>query len=192
MKTVLSVKQTEKVPFLLTLVGEDGEEEVCRLTRVEYEAVGSPSAGTPLDEETEEKIRAFSEAHAAYSAALRILSFGDNNQRALSQKLKKRGFSQASTNAVIETMQKRGYINEKDQAYRLCVHAANRKLWGPRKILLTLLGKGYSQATVKEALLRATEAGEIDFTETRRALLKKKCRETDPHRIRAFLYRYGF
>lgn len=191
MKTLLSVKQTEKVPFLLTLMGEDGE-EVCRLTRSEYEAVGSPLAGTPLDEACEERIRAFSEAHAAKSAALRILSFGDNNQKALSQKLKKRGFSAASAKEAIEAMKKRGYIDEKDQVYRLCVSAANRKLWGQRKILLTLLSKGYAQADIKEALTQAIAAGEIDFEVTKRALLEKKGSDADPQKIRALLYRYGF
>ncbi len=192
MKTLLSVKQTEKVPFLLTLVGEDGEEEVCRLSRGEYEAVGSPLAGTLLNEETEERIKSYSEAHAATSAALRILSFGDNNQKTLSQKLKKRGFSEEATQTAIEAMQTRGYIDEKDQVYRLCVSAANRKLWGPRKILLTLLGKGYAANDVKEAIARAVAAGEIDFTATKRALLEKKGAEDDPQKIRALLYRYGF
>ncbi len=192
MKTLLSIKQTEKVPFLLTLVGEDGEEEVCRLSRSEYEAIGAPLAGTLLDEACEERIKSFSEAHAANSAALRILSFGDNNQRALSQKLRKRGFSEASVAAATETMQRRGYINEKDQVYRLCVSAANRKLWGPRRILLSLLGKGYAQTDIKEALARAVATGEIDFTETRRSLLEKKGANADPQKLRALLYRYGF
>lgn len=192
MKTLLSVKQTEKVPFLLTLLGEDGEEEVCRLLRSEYEAVGAPLAGSLLDGDTVERIRAFSEAHAANSAALRILSFGDNNKKTLSQKLRKRGFSAASTLSAIEAMQKRGYIDEQDQVYRLCVSAANRKLWGPRKILLTLLGKGYAQADIKDAIARAVTVGEIDFTATKRALLEKKSSEDDPQKIRALLYRYGF
>ena len=192
MKTLLSVKQTEKAPFLLTLLGENGEEEVYRLTKSEYEAVGSPMPQTSLDEETEERIRAFSEAHAASSAALRILSFGDNNRKTLLQKLCKRGFSKEAATGAIEAMQARGYINEKDQVYRLCVSAANRKLWGPRKILLALLCKGYAQADIKEALRQAIAEGEIDFTKTKRALLEKKGAGDDPQKIRALLYRYGF
>lgn len=192
MKTLLSVKQTEKVPFLLTLLGENGEEEVYRLTKSEYEAVGSPLAASRIDEETEERIKAFSEAHAARSAALRILSFGDNNRKALSQKLKKRGFSEATSQAAVEAMQKRGYIDEKEQVYRLCVNAAKRKLWGPQRILLTLLGKGYAQADIKEALTKATAAGEIDFTVAKRTLLEKKGVGNDPQKARALLYRYGF
>ncbi len=192
MKTLLSVKSTEKVPFLLTLVGEAGEETLYRLTRGEYEAIGAPTRGMPIDEETEERIRAFDEAHAAVSAALRILSFGDNNLKTLREKLRRRGFSEAATASAVESMQRRGYIKEEEQVYRLCVGAANRKLWGPRRILLTLCAKGYAQEAVKEALARAEAAGEVDFAKTRRALLEKKGPKDDPQKIRAFLYRYGF
>ena len=192
MKRLLSIKQTEKVPFLLTLRDEAGEESLYRLTKSEYEAVGAPTVGSLIDEEVEERIAALNEAHAATAAALRILSFGDNNQAALTQKLRRRGFSAAAAEKAVEAMQRRGYINEEEQVYRLAVAYANRKLWGPRKILPALLAKGYAQADIKKALCRATESGEIDFEALRQVLLEKKLTEKDPQTARALLYRNGF
>ncbi len=193
MKKLLSVKKTEKIPRLLSVEEEGDIPSLYRLTEAEYQKIGAPAPGSLLSEETEAAVICMDEAHRAQGAALRILSFGDNNRATLLRKLRQRGFSEAAADTALGKMLARGYIDEEAQLSRLCVNAANRKLWGPRRILASLAAKGYPPADIKQAIETAAAAGEIDFAANREALLQKKLNDDgDPQKKKALLYRYGF
>ncbi len=188
---VLALAKTKAAPVLLTAATAEGEPERYPLTEAEYRDLGAPLVGDILTEEGAEQLLAYAARHRARAAAFRILSFGDNNRAALTRKLRARGFSAALTAEVVGEMVARGYIREGDQLER-AVHAAAGKLWGRQRILLALAAKGYDRTEVEACLDRLTEAGELDFAETRRRLIEKKMKGgEDPAALRALLYRYG-
>ena len=188
---VLSVGKSRTAPILLH-AARDGEEAVgYRLSEGEYRALGAPSVGDILTEEIAEQLVAYDARHRARSAAARILSFGDNNRAMLIRKLRTRGFDAALSEAVASEMCERGYIREGDQLER-AVLGAVKKLWGARRIADALAAKGFDRGEVTACIDRLVAAGEIDFQESRRALIAKKLPpDADCNARRALLYRYG-
>lgn len=196
MITVLSVGSSEKAPVLLTLLSEaDGGTErlLCPLFEKEYQSLGSPAAGTVLSEEEETLLLSLWEEHKAKEAALRLLSFGDNNANGLFRKLRGRGFSSAAAESAVSQMVGRGYIRERDQLYRLVRSLANGKLFGEERIRQHLITAGYRREDVANAIAEAVSSGDVDFIENRKKLLKKKLPEgAAPQKAAALLYRYGY
>lgn len=188
---VLSVGKSRTAPILLH-AARDGEEAVgYRLSEGEYRALGAPSVGDILTEEIAERLVACDARHRARSAAARILSFGDNNRAMLIRKLRTRGFDAALSEAVANEMCERGYIREGDQLER-AVLGAVKKLWGARRIADALAAKGFDRGEVTACIDRLVAAGEINFQESRRALIAKKLPpDADYTARRALLYRYG-
>ncbi len=191
MLTLLAVGKTKTVPVLITAVTDAGDTAKYGITEGEYAALGRPAVGDVLDGEREECLLSMDEAHRAYSAAVRILSFADNTAAALCRKLRARGFSTAAAEGAVAVAIRRGYLREDDLLER-SVLAAARKLWGPRRITEALAAKGFSRSDVEEVLGRLTEAGEIDFAASRRRLLEGRLHGEPPEKKKAFLYRYGF
>ena len=191
MLTILSVGKTKTVPVLLSAVTETGETVKRGITEGEYTALGRPAVGDILDGEREACLDTMDEAHRAYSAAVRILSFADNTAAALLHKLRARGFSAAAAEGAVAAVIRRGYLREEALLER-AVLAAARKLWGPRRITEALSAKGFCRADVEAVLLRLEESGEIDFRESRRRLLDGRLRDEPREKQRAFLYRYGY
>ena len=165
-----------------------------RLSQRRYEALGSPVAGERLDDEM---LAALAEAEGeirALSKAESLLAYGDNSANGLCRKLRQRGYSQENAEAAVAHVLQKGYIREGEQAYRLVVAAANRKCWGPRRIVADLSHKGYPAETVRRAIAQAESEGEIDFEESKKALLQKKFGEEQPSPLdrRRVLYQYGY
>ena len=189
---ILSVRSTKAAPFLLTVLCEEGEEPVrLGISEAEYASLGSPAVGDILDGAEEEALLAMDARHRARAAAFRLLSFGDNNRAALVRKLRIRGVSAALAEEVADEMAARGYIRE-DDLLRREVLASAKKLWGPRRIADALTAKGYPREDVLACIQALAEAGELDFSAVRRALIKKRAAGRDAAATRALLYRYGF
>ena len=190
---ILSVGKGRTVPVLLLASREDGAAP-CRyvLSTGEYEALGSPEAGTLLTEEEAEALCLYDERHRAVQAAGRILEFGDNTPARLLQKLRVRGFSADAAARAVAKMVERGYIREADQLER-AVQAAGRKLWGPRRITEALAARGFDRGAIAACIDRLCEAGELDFAAARQRLLAEKLpADMPPEKRRAYLYRYGY
>ena len=189
---ILSVRKGRTVPVLLFALSE-GQEEPKRygLSEEEYRALGSPTVGSLLTEEEQDALLTYDERHRAHAAALRILEFSDNNSRQLMRKLTLRGFSREAAERATAEMVERGYIREGDQLRRAVLVAA-RKLWGPRRIVAALAAKGFDKQEVEETVEALVTEGELDFSASRRRLLEKAGKDTDPARLRAMLYRYGY
>ena len=143
MLTVLSVGKSRVSPVLLTVAPSEGEPQKYGISEGEYLALGSPRPGDTLEGEREERLIALDEGHRARRAAANLLAFGDNNTASLMRKLKTRGFSHEAAEAATAAMVGRGYINEQAQLDRAVALAANRKLWGARRIADALTAKGY-------------------------------------------------
>lgn len=136
------------------------------------------------------------EANAHYAAtvrALRLLAAGDQSALGLARKLRERGVDKALATTVAADMKEQGYIREGRQAYRLAVIRANAKLWGRRRITADLVAKGYPAATVRLAIAKAEEDGEIDFAALSHRLCEEKLGENpDRDEKRKLLWKHGF
>ena len=159
----------------------------------EYARLGSPVAGDTLDEDT---LAAHAEAEGRMKAtekAVSLLSYGDNSCRALCRKLRAKGYDRETAEAAVARMLQKGYIREEEQARRLAIVCATRKLWGRRRIVAHLAEKGYDLSLAHRVIDEAVEEGEIDFAETAAELLSRKLDEDAPAlERRKLLYRYGY
>ena len=188
---VLSVGKSHTAPILLHAAREGEETVGYRLSEGEYRTLGAPAVGDILSEEAAERLAAYDARHRARSAAARILSFGENNRAMLIRKLRTRGFAAELAEAVADEMCERGYIREGDQLER-AVLSAVKKLWGARRIADALAAKGFDRVEVTACIDRLEAAGEINFQESRRALIEKKLpADANCNERRALLYRYG-
>ena len=165
-----------------------------RISETHYAYLGSPVSGDALDDET---LSALGEAEGeirARAKAESLLAYGDNSANGLCRKLRQRGYSQENAEAAVALMLQKGYIREEEQVYRLVLAAANRKYWGPRRIVADLAHKGYPAALVRRVIATAEADGEIDFHESAARLLEKKCKgeQPDPLTRKRVLYQYGY
>ena len=192
---ILRRSVTEAGNVRLSVIEERFEGEVRRTFTLSHEddaRLGSPAQGEEIDDTL---ISSLAEAEGrlrARAKALSLLSYSDNSARALSRKLRARGYDRESAEAAVATMIEKGYIREEAQASSLAITAATRKLWGRRRILPYLYGKGYDLSLARRALDRAVAEGDIDFEEIKQELIARKLGDdaTDEER-RKLLYRYG-
>ena len=155
--------------------------------------LGSPAAGEPIDEETVAALAEQEGRMKATEKAVSLLSYGDNSCRALCRKLRAKGYDRETAEAAVARMLQKGYIREEEQAHRLAVACATRKLWGRRRIVAYLAEKGYDLSLAHRVIDEAVEEGEIDFAETAAELLSRKLDEDAPaQERRKLLYRYGY
>lgn len=180
----------------LTVIEERFEGDVRRaysLPAEAYERLGAPAAGEPVDDET---LSALAEAEGQMKAtekAVSLLSYGDNSCRGLYRKLRSRGYDSETAEAAVARMLQKGYIREEEQARRLAIACATRKLWGRRRIVAHLCEKGYDTALTRRVIEEAEADGEINFAETAKDLIEKKLGEDAPaEERRKLLYRYGY
>ena len=190
---VSAVKRAGKDALTLTVALDAGGERALTVPASLYERIGSPGVGAVLSDTALSELSFEAEYLYACRSAIRILEYGDNNARTLRDKLARKGISREAAQAAVEKMVSLGYIREGEQARRLAVGYARRNLWGERKIVSALTAKGYSRADAETAVREAESEGEIDFSEERRALVKRcRARGMDDEKIRATLWRYGF
>lgn len=190
---VTAVKRAGKDATSLTVALDGGGEVTLSVPSPLYERLGAPAVGDTLSDVMIEELTRASEYRLACRHALRILEYGDNNARTLRDKLVRKGISREIAAEAVERMVALGYIREAEQARRLAAGYARRNLWGEKKIVSVLTGKGYSRADAEVAVKEAADAGEIDFAEVKKTLIKRcRARGMEDDKIRATLWRYGF
>ena len=190
---VSAVKRAGKDAVALTVALDGGGEVTLSVPASLYERIGAPGVGDPVSDTLTAELAHASEYRLACRYALRILEYGDNNARSLRDKLERKGISREIAAEAVEKMVDLGYIREAEQARRLAVGYARRNLWGEKKITSALIAKGYRREDAEAAVEEAKDAGEIDFAEVKKTLIKRcRARGMEDDKIRATLWRYGF
>ena len=131
--------------------------------------------------------------YRATAKALRILSYGDNSERALTRKLIASGISREAAERAVSEMKRLGYINASRQLELLISNEVRLHFSGPRKIMAKLVAKGYDAKDISEKIAELSSRGEIDFDEARARLIKSKIQDKgDTEKIKKLLYRNGY
>lgn len=127
--------------------------------------------------------------YAAY-----LLDFGDKSKRALSDKLRKKGYANDVCEAAVAVLEKNGLLDDE----RLCADKLNSlaigKLYGPRRLKTELFAKGFGASEIQNALDEAT----IDYDELLEQLVLKLTRrglpqsEKELSSLKNKLVRYGY
>ena len=179
--------------YVTVTVSEDGEQKSYTLRLAVYIELGSPARGDTIDDDAMQTLRRADEYYRGKRAALSILSYGDNNAKTLHQKLCMRSISDETAEEIVHEMISLGYINESRQLERLILEDMNRKLLGPKKVIHSLLSKGYSLADIKEAYEALSRSGEIDINKNKERVIEKHLGDDrDPEQLRRLLFKYGY
>ena len=192
---LLRVSEMREGGLRLTVEEEDFPAPRRRTYCVDFEcylAIGSPSAGELLTEETLSLLAEAEGRQKACLSAVRALSYGPLSANALCQKLRAKGYDRETSEAAVARMIACGYINEPEQVLRLTTLAVQKKCWGARRILAYLVHKGYPASLVRRVIGEAAETGELDFEEARKRLAEKYLgEEATSEERRALFYKYG-
>lgn len=141
-------------------------------------------------------IEAEDKQYAARRAALRILSPAQCSKRKLYEKLRMRGFPHECAKNASDFAAAHGYIDEDWQIRNYLKTLVEVKHVGRRKILPTLLAKGYGGDKICTVLDETYT--EEDFKAAKRAFLIKKFGKTNPEtaeeatEMKKALYKQGF
>ncbi len=129
-----------------------------------------------------------------YSAAMRLLEYGDRSAKELFEKLAQKGFEQSEIQEALELLQKKNYQNDKRVAENTVRALCNKKLYGPSRIKALLyekLGENSASELFESTLESLIDEGEISFDESAKKLAQKY-----EGRERAYIYaklrNYGF
>lgn len=87
----------------------------------------------------------------AACSALRMQGYQENSGRRLREKLTAKGFSEEETDYALAYLSKHGYLNEETAIAHLVEYQAHTRLYGKRRIVQTLMQKGYSRAQIAAA-----------------------------------------
>ncbi len=193
MTTLKYIREIKDSRLLLLGLAEEGESARYTVNYATYEDIGSPRVGDSVDSVQLSAIKHNDEYIRAKKKALSLLAYADNNKKNLSTKLLRQGFGRECVMLVIEEMESLGYIDERRQLERIIISEANLKLRGPRKIIPTLVSKGYSSADVSAVMHALVDSGEIDFSDNARQLIAKKLPDgADSEEKKKLLYKNGF
>ena len=193
MARILSVRSKGEKTVLVTLDIEiDGIRKKYTVSEGTYREIGCPLSGEEIDEEFFLILSTEDEKRRALAKSLNVLSYADNNKRALTGKLLRAGFSREAIEYAVTECVMRGYIDEARQAERLIMkHYA--ELLGPHKIKAKLQARQFSSALISKALCTLEEQGEIDFKENRARLLREKLgADASYDEKMKLLYKYGY
>lgn len=179
--------------LLLLGVSEEGERYRFTVSEGMYISIGSPTNGSILSDEDLSLIRKEDERIRASKKALSLLSYSDNNEKQLTQKLVRSGFSFELSDSVAKEMVSLGYIDEDRQLCRLILKEANTNLLGYRRILPKLISRGYSSKKIKEVTERLVKDGEISFKENAKKLIEKRLsKNATTEEKKTLLYKNGY
>ncbi len=113
-----------------------------------------------------------SQYEKAKARALRLLAYRGRSKEELRSKLDEKGFGEAVIRKVIDRFSELKYLDDEIFARDWARHCALHKLWGDRKIAISLRGKGIDKKTIDGALLFARE--EIGQKEAIKRLIEKR------------------
>ncbi len=158
-----------------------------------YARLGTPLPSDGVLEEDFADIVLADEIFRATKKALALLTYSDNNSRALKMKLLRAGFSREASDAAVEDMLRHAYINEERQLERLILSEAKTKLSGRGKFIPKLMAKGYKKSDIENVTDKLVASGELDFEEIKEVLIRKKLGDSqDSTEIKKLLYKNGF
>ncbi len=191
--TCIKEKRGSELLTVTVKTEENGKEKLksYEVSREDFEAIGSPKAGAPLEKEEFSVISFKTDCKLAFERALKILSLSDNSARALERKLIERGFSREASEYAVARIIGLGYINEENQLLRLIEFNVNSKLCGRKKLIKYLMQRGYSYSDITKAIERAEDEEIIDFESVKEELKKKYSPKTSEE-LRKLLYKHGF
>lgn len=157
-----------------------------------YRLVENPEE---LPEEADDEMLVFlSQKLKCLHYAAYLLDFGDKSKRALSDKLRKKGYANDVCEAAVTVLEKNGLLDDE----RLCADKLNSlavgKLYGPGRLKTELFAKGFGRSEIQNALDEAT----IDYDELLEQLILKLTRrglpqsEKELSSLKNKLVRYGY
>lgn len=190
---ILSVGAKEgKTPLVIITALTDEKKQRYVISEGTYREIGCPLSGEEIDGERFSILSSEDEKRRALAKSLNVLSYADNNKRALTGKLMRAGFSRDAIEYAVTECVMRGYIDEQRQSERLVMkHYA--ELLGPYKIKAKLTARLYSPALISKTIHALEERGEIDFKENRARLVREKLGEDASYDDKMkLLYKYGY
>ena len=132
-----------------------------------YKFIESPEL---LPEEADEEMLDFmTKKLSCVSYAAYLLEFGDKSKKALTMKLKAKGYEVDVCEAALDVLEKSGIIDDERLCSSKLVSIANAKCYGPYRLKAELINKGFSSRQIENAL----DDAEIDFDELLRTLVEK-------------------
>lgn len=191
---VISVRPARSRGYItLSLDMGDGEKKSLTVSDEDYSAADSPMTRDEINTREYLVLLASDEHYRARLSALRMLSYGDNNEKTLIRKLVSKGIGAECAERIAHEMVSLGYINEEKQLRSLILREANAALSGPRKIRSKLISKGYKSADISRMIDTLVASGEIDFEFSAEQLAAKKLtRGATEDEKKALLYRNGY
>ena len=190
---ILSVGAKEgKTPLVIITALTDEKKQRYVISEGTYREIGCPLSGEEIDGERFSILSSEDEKRRALAKSLNVLSYADNNKRALTGKLMRAGFSRDAIEYAVTECVMRGYIDEDRQSERLVMkHYA--ELLGPYKIKAKLTARLYSPTLISKTIHALEERGEIDFKENRARLIREKLGEDASYDDKMkLLYKYGY
>lgn len=141
-----------------------------------------------VDENQEENAKSDGD-NPEYTRAVRtacnILSYCDNTERRLRDKLSNKGYSHGAADFAVEYVKAKGWLDETRMAEAAVHSLTQSRLYGKRRVLLELRKRGFTSEVIDEI-----DFSELDFAEICARLLDKQ-HGGDDDKTRAALMRYG-
>ena len=134
--------------LLLRVVSPEGETVTVNISCGAYKKL-SLSMGE-LDASVAKKLLETAKYEKAVMKGISILGYGPNSVSRLSEKLRIAGFSEVTACRAAEYLEKKGYIDEKKDAVRLCESMIGKR-YGKRRILSSIRAKGYGDGGIMAA-----------------------------------------
>ena len=188
---IVYVRDSRVKGYVTLGLASEGEKHAYTVSLAVYSSLGSPPPRAEIGAEDAAVLEREDECFRATRRALSILSYADNSERTLTQKLLRAGFSRSAALHAVEECLGHGYIDEKKQLLRIISTLANNRLKSERYIRASLYGKGYRQSDISEAIYELCEAGEVDFA----AVFERLCERlgaTDEEEKRKIAFKHGF
>lgn len=162
-KTIRPSHDGEKVE--LQVEARDGyhaeRHDLCLASEFFFDLSLPTSLSEPMEteQETVERLDYLSALTDAIGKGLNLLSFADNTEKGLKNKLIQRGCRRDAAEEAAAYLRRKGYINEDSQAEMLVQTLAMQKWYGETRIRQELYTKGFDPAVIA----RAFEETEADF-----------------------------
>jgi regulatory protein len=115
---------------------------------------------------------------AAKQKAYRLLSLRPHSEKELEKKLREKGFPAVVIKETLEKLHDLKYLNDASFATGWAHNLAVNKLWGNRKIIVSLQEKGVAAQLIDDAITAARL--EISEEEATEALIRKKAAKNKP------------
>lgn len=97
------------------------------------------------------------EYEAAKSSSIRYLGQRDHASFEIRQKLKNKGFSNATIEKLIIELLQKNYLNDPEFAQKFATEKAAINKWGPKKIEIALLKKNVDRKTIQKTIKNIVE-----------------------------------